>query len=94
MSAIEKTRSTSVKRGATVGVVGGVVGSIAMAMYAMIISAEKHTGFFTPLYHIASTFISPNAMMTSMGDGRVADARPFGAGEEDAGPRRPARGRA
>jgi len=77
MSAIEKTRSTSVKRGVTVGVVGGVVGSIAMAMYAMIISAEKHTGFFTPLYHIASTFISPNAMMTSMGAAMHGNAAYF-----------------
>jgi hypothetical protein len=38
-----------------------------MAMYAMVVSNNvRHTGFFTPLYHIASAFISPNAMMTSM----------------------------
>lgn len=38
-----------------------------MAIYAMIAAATyQHTGFFTPLYHIASTFIAPDAMMTSM----------------------------
>ncbi|HUZ85264.1 MAG TPA: hypothetical protein VMU66_11250 [Gaiellales bacterium] len=37
-----------------------------MAGYAMIASATyQHTGFFTPLYHIASTFISPSHMMMS-----------------------------
>lgn len=49
------------------GAVAGVIGSVVMAMYAMIASATyQHTGFFTPMYHIASTFISTNAMMTSM----------------------------
>ena len=38
-----------------------------MAMYAMIISDwVKDTGFFTPLYHIASSIISPTYMMESM----------------------------
>ncbi|NNH70577.1 hypothetical protein HLB23_12010 [Nocardia uniformis] len=38
-----------------------------MAMYAMIAAATyQDTGFFTPLYHIAATFIEPEAMMTSM----------------------------
>lgn len=67
MPVTDKTHATSVSQGVRYGVVGGIVGSIAMAMYAMIISSsDKHTGFFTPLYHIASAFISPNAMMTSM----------------------------
>jgi hypothetical protein len=31
-----------------------------MAMYAMIAAATNQcTGFFTPLYHIAATLISP-----------------------------------
>jgi len=69
MTTTGNLRATSVSRGVKVGVVGGLVGSVAMAMYAMIISASvKHTGFFTPLYHIASAFISPKAMMTSMGN--------------------------
>jgi hypothetical protein len=67
MSKTETTNSTSVSRAIAVGAFGGVIGSLAMAMYAMIISnSVKHTGFFTPLYHIASSFISGKAMMTSM----------------------------
>jgi len=68
MPIIDKTHRTSVSRGLTVGLFGGVIGSLAMAMYAMIISLDfiKNTGFFTPLYHIASAFISGEAMMSSM----------------------------
>jgi hypothetical protein len=47
--------------------VAGMVGAVGMAMYAMIASITyHHVGFFTPLYHIASTFISPTALVTSM----------------------------
>lgn len=50
------------------GLIGGIVGSLAMAMYAMVISNwVKDSGFFTPLYHIASSIISPTSMMNSMG---------------------------
>ncbi|MGH2789312.1 MAG: hypothetical protein ACRDJV_15665 [Actinomycetota bacterium] len=50
-----------------VGAVGGVVAAIVMAMYAMIAGATYiGSGFFTPLYHIASAFIDPKPMMTSM----------------------------
>jgi hypothetical protein len=67
MSKPETVNSTSVSRAISVGVFGGVIGALAMAMYAMIISnSVKHTGFFTPLYHIASSIISGKAMMTSM----------------------------
>ncbi|HUW79092.1 MAG TPA: hypothetical protein VMV52_10135 [Candidatus Nanopelagicaceae bacterium] len=67
MSTSERSQTVSINRAIAVGAFGGVIGSLAMAMYAMIISGSvKHTGFFTPLYHIGSTFISPNAMMTSM----------------------------
>ena len=70
MSKTETVISTSVRRAISVGAAGGVFGSLAMAMYAMIISnSVKHTGFFTPLYHIASSFISGKAMMTSMTNG-------------------------
>ena len=49
------------------GGIAGAIGAVMMAMYAMIASATyQHHGFFTPLYHIASTFISTNALMTSM----------------------------
>ncbi len=66
MTKSETVNTRSISRAISAGVLGGVVGSIAMAMYAMIISSVKDIGFFTPLYHIASTFISQNAMMTSM----------------------------
>jgi hypothetical protein len=67
MSKLETASSTSVSRPIWVGAVGGVIGSLAMAMYAMIISGSvKHMGYFTPLYHIASSFISGKAMMTSL----------------------------
>ena len=67
MSKTETVSSTSVSRAISVGVTGGVIGSLAMAMFAMIISGSvKHTGYFTPIYHIASSVISGKAMMTSM----------------------------
>ena len=49
------------------GVLWGVVGALVMAMYAMIAGLTYlGSGFFTPLYHIASSIIEPGAMMTSM----------------------------
>ncbi len=45
----------------------GMVASLAMAAVAMMAAATyQGSGFFTPLYHIASTLISPETMMTSM----------------------------
>ncbi|MEP7177509.1 MAG: hypothetical protein ABI775_00305 [Pseudonocardiales bacterium] len=49
------------------GAVGGAIASLVMAMYAMVASATyQHHGFFTPLYHIASTLIAPTQLMVSM----------------------------
>ncbi len=49
------------------GALLGAAASLVMAMYAMIASLTyQHHGFFTPLYHIASTFIAPKTLMTSM----------------------------
>jgi hypothetical protein len=49
------------------GALAGVGASLVMAMYAMIAAwTYQHTGFFTPLYHIAATFAPPDTMMTSM----------------------------
>lgn len=49
------------------GAVAGLVGAVVMAMFAMIAGATYHgVGFFTPMYHIASSVIPPEAMMTSM----------------------------
>ncbi len=45
----------------------GVVASLVMAAFAMMAAATyQGVGFFTPLYHIASTLISPSTLMTSM----------------------------
>lgn len=57
---------TSLGRAMVIGAGAGTVASLAMAMYAMLAAWEKDTGFFTPLYHIASLFISQDSMMTSM----------------------------
>jgi len=74
-------RSAAIKRGITVGVIGGLLGAALMAMYAMVVSATvKDVGFFTPLYHIASAFIDPTAMMTSIEDAAGGDATYFTAG--------------
>lgn len=61
-------RSTRVGpvRGLTVGIGAGVIASVAMGMYAMVASLTKDTGFFTPLHHIATLFMSPADMMASM----------------------------
>jgi hypothetical protein len=49
------------------GALWGVIAAAVMAMYAMVAGLTYlNAGFFTPLYHIASTVIEPKAMMTSM----------------------------
>lgn len=49
------------------GAFWGVIAAAAMAMFAMLAGATYlGSGFFTPLYHIASTVIEPKPMMTSM----------------------------
>ena len=68
------TASSSARQGLVSTAVGGallgVAASMVMAAYAMIASATyQHHGFFTPLYHIASTIISPSTLMTSMQNG-------------------------
>jgi hypothetical protein len=69
------SRTTSVPwRYARVGAVLGVVAAVAMGLFAMIASATYHdTGFFTPLHHIASALIAPDAMMRSMEAGMHGD---------------------
>ncbi len=49
------------------GAVAGVIGGVAIVMFAMIASLTyQHHGFFTPLFHISSSVGTPSAMMTSM----------------------------
>ncbi len=59
--------TTSSASAISVGIIGGAIGAAVMGLFAMIAAATyQGTGFFTPMYHIASTFIEPQAMMTSM----------------------------
>ncbi len=61
------TLRTSLVRAASLSAVAGIIGSLMMAAYAMLAAATyQGSGFFTPLYHIASVFISPADMMSSM----------------------------
>ncbi len=61
------TTRTRLVRAASTGAFAGVIASLMMAGYAMIAGATyQGSGFFTPLYHIASVFISPADMMSSM----------------------------
>jgi hypothetical protein len=46
------------------GVIGGLVGGIAMAMIMMVVTAVKGMGFFKPVYLIAATFHQTWAMQT------------------------------
>ena len=49
------------------GALWGVLAAFVMAMYAMIAGLTYlGTGFFTPMYHIASVVLQPDAMMASM----------------------------
>ncbi|WP_252980107.1 hypothetical protein [Mycobacterium riyadhense] len=65
--AAAKVTARDLGRAAGWGAGAGLVASVVMAMYAMFAAATyQHTGFFTPLYHIASTVIEPDTMMTSM----------------------------
>ena len=59
-------RTSSLGRAVLIGAVAGVIAAVAMAIYAMGASWAKDTGFFTPLYHIASLWADQDAMMNSM----------------------------
>ena len=63
------------------GALAGILGALAMAVFAMMASATYHgVGFFTPLYHIASSVIAPDAMMTSAGEAMAGNLFYFTAG--------------
>ena len=64
-----------------VGALIGVAAALVMGLFAMIASATYHgTGFFTPLHHIASALIAPDAMMRSMEAGMHGDTFAISAG--------------
>lgn len=60
------TTHSSLGRAVLVGAVAGIIASLVMAMYAMVAAYTKDTGFFTPLYHIASLITDDSNMMKSM----------------------------
>jgi hypothetical protein len=71
--AASRTSSVSL-RYVGMGALLGIVAAVAMGLFAMIASATYHdTGFFTPLHHIASAVIGPDAMMRSMEAGMTGD---------------------
>jgi hypothetical protein len=76
------TRSTSVPWGHLgAGALLGAGAAVVMAMYAMIAAATyQGTGFFTPLYHIASAVLDPSAMTRSMEAAGGGDTFVFSAG--------------
>jgi len=60
------TSTASLRRAVLIGAGAGVIASLVMAMYAMLAAYAKDTGFFTPLYHIASLLTNDSDMMKSM----------------------------
>ncbi|HEY2966017.1 MAG TPA: hypothetical protein VGJ99_07015 [Actinomycetota bacterium] len=77
---ISRSASVSLSHVLT-GALVGVVAAIVMAMFAMVAAATyQGTGFFTPLYHIASALIDPATMMRSMEAAANGDAFTFSAG--------------
>lgn len=63
------------------GLVAGVIASLVMAVFAMIAAVSyQGSGFLTPLYHIASVFLPPSTMMTSMERAMSGSAVYFAAG--------------
>jgi hypothetical protein len=66
MSQRQTALSVRTRSAVLAGVGAGILGAVLMAAFAMIASATYHgTGFFTPLYHIAASILSPDAMMAS-----------------------------
>ncbi|MGI8516788.1 MAG: hypothetical protein ACR2ME_00335 [Acidimicrobiia bacterium] len=78
------SRTASPGRAIKVGLIAGVVASLAMGVFAMMASATyQGTGLFTPLYHIGSAFGSEsaaNAMGASMEEAGTGEAFYFAAG--------------
>ncbi|MGH2684179.1 MAG: hypothetical protein ACRDJP_01770 [Actinomycetota bacterium] len=56
------------------GAAAGIFGAVVMAMFAMVAGATYHgVGFFTPMYHIASSLLGPETMMESAARGQAGD---------------------
>jgi hypothetical protein len=64
-----------------IGALLGAGAAIVMAVFAMMAAATyQGTGFFTPLYHIASSVLDPSTMMRSMQAAGGGDTFTFSAG--------------
>jgi hypothetical protein len=79
----------SAARWLSVGILGGILGGTAMAIFAMVAAATyQDTGFFTPMYHIASATgwtSAGDAMKASMDAATGGDLYLFTAGPALAG---------
>jgi hypothetical protein len=80
------TRAATWGRTIAAGIGWGIVGAVVMGLFAMIAAATyQKTGFFTPMYHIASTFVDPKPMMQSMESAQGGDLFFFSAGTASIG---------
>jgi hypothetical protein len=78
MMARGRSSPPSVGRALSIGLIGGIAGAIVMAMFAMIAATTyQHHGLFTPLYHIATLFLTPTHLMTSVERAGAGDAFTF-----------------
>lgn len=79
----------SARRWISLGLLGGILGAILMAVFAMVAAATyQDTGFFTPMYHIASSVgwtSASDAMKSSMDAAKGGDLYLFTAGPALAG---------
>jgi hypothetical protein len=84
MTGATSPQISSWRRAAVIGLVAGLIGAMAMAIFAMTAAVTyQDTGFFTPLYHIGSAFgsgESADAMSTSMNQATGSDLFYFTAG--------------
>lgn len=78
MSAVSPAVAVRARVTPGAGVLAGILGAIVMIAFAMIAAATYHgVGLFTPLYHIASSVISPEAMMTSAAEAEAGNLFSF-----------------
>ena len=72
------TESKGVAAAAAWGAAAGIGASLVMAMFAMIAALTyQNTGFFTPLYHIASVLAPGDAMVQSMQSAMAGESFTF-----------------
>ena len=73
MASLQMVKERPLERIAERGVCAGLVGSAAMALFAMVASGTyQGRGFFTPMYHAAFT-LDPQTMVTSIGQAAAGE---------------------